>query len=144
MRRTLLAVLLASLIWAPARAERFDSGWRRIAANALADLDLVGGDVRVNNLIVAPEREAETRQKPEQLATYVFSLSAVKRAAGTRSAFVQVVGMTAGGVPTVMSIIAINFGDTDTNRLRTDTHRFPAFPKEVEQTADYFVRLIIQ
>src|SRR4051812_40648126 len=137
----MIAVVGAVLAFSSgAQAQRFDSGWRRIAPDALSDLELSGGDVRVNNFIVAPEKEPQARQQPDQLATYMFSLSTVKRAAGPRSAFIQIVGVTAERLPTVSSIVAINFGETETNRLRTDSHRFPAFPKEVGTATDYFVR----
>lgn len=144
MKRAAFTFILALLCCTAAQAQRFDSGWRRITADALSDLELSGGDVRVNNLIVAPERDSEARAKPDQLATYVFSLSAVKRAPGPRSVFVQVVGVTAQQTPTVMSIIAVSFSDGDVNRLRTDSHRFPAFPGEVGTTTDFFVRVLVQ
>ncbi|MDO9711364.1 hypothetical protein [Paracraurococcus lichenis] len=144
MRRIVLAIAFALLAGTAAQAQRFDSGWRRIAVNDLADLDLWGGDVRVNNLIVAAENETNARAQPEKLATHVFSLSAVKRAPGSRNVFVQLVGMNADRIPTMTSIIAVNFGDSDINRLRTDTHRFIAFPKEVATTREYFVRILVQ
>ncbi|TCZ66714.1 hypothetical protein [Roseicella aquatilis] len=144
MTRIVLAVLLLCACGGAAQAQRFDSGWRRIAAGDLVDLDLAGGDVRVNNLIIAPENDTKARQQPDQLATYIFSLSAVKRAAGSRSVYVQIVGVNAERMPTVTSALAISFGDSDVNRLRTDSHRFPVFPKEANTTTEYVVRILVQ
>jgi hypothetical protein len=144
MQRVFLICALLLAMLGPAQAQRFDSTWRRISPEALTDLELSGGDVRLNNLIVAPERDDQARGKPDQLTTYIFSVSGIKRVAGPRSAFLQIVGMTAQQTPTISSIIALNFSDTEVNRLRTDTHRFPALPREVSATTDYFVRVLVQ
>ena len=135
MRRFLLAVILACLPLT-AMAQQYDSGWRIIGAE---DLELSGAGVRVNNFVIT--QSEQPRGNP--LASDTFSASAVKRVAGRRSVRVELVGLKGDKMPTITSILAINFSDEQPNKMQVDQHRFVAFPAEVADTKTYLLRVLI-
>ncbi|WP_431268788.1 hypothetical protein [Dankookia sp. P2] len=138
MRKLLLAAMLACLPLS-AMAQQYDSGWRIITAEDLADLELSGAGVKVNNFVIT--QSEQPRGTP--LATYTFSASAVKRVAGRRSVRIELVGLKADKMPTIASIIAINISDEQPNKMQVDQHRFVAFPAEVADTKTYLLRVLI-
>jgi len=139
LSRTLIPALIA-LAPTIAFAQQYDSGWRIVEADALPDLELSGGGIKVNNLLVA---ESGSRTPDQRLATYEFSVSALKRAPGRRDIRVELFGLTADKTPTIMSAVVINIYDEQANKSSTNTHRFVAKPQEVKDTSTYFIRVLV-
>jgi hypothetical protein len=139
MRKTVLAAAMA-LLPGLALAQQFDSGWRRIAPGDLANLELTGGGVRLNNFIVAP---ADPPREGQTLVMYSFSASAVKQEEGRRNVRVELVGVTTDRMPTVTSALAFNISSPQPNRTATDQHRFVALPADIAATDAYFIRVLV-
>lgn len=147
MRKTLLAVtalamaaVLPAALPTPAAAQEFDSGWRRIAPNALADLELNGGGVRLNNFVLTRTDQAREGQP---VALYSFSATAVKQTEGRRSVRVELVGVNGEREPTVTAALVFNISATQPNRTAMDTHRFPVLATDLAATEAFFVRVMI-
>ena len=143
MRKTLLAITAASmaaLLPASLAAQEFDSGWRRIAPDALVDLELNGGGVRLNNFVLA---RADQPRDGQAVALYSFSATAVKQAEGRRSVRVELVGVNAEREPTVTAALVFNMAATQPNRTAMDTHRFPVLPADLDATEAFFVRVMV-
>lgn len=139
MRKTLLAALVA-MTPGLGMAQEFDSGWRRIAPGDLANLELTGGGVRLNNFIVAP---ADRPREGQALLNYSFSASAVKQVEGRRNVRVELVGVTADRMPTVTSALVFNISSPQANRPATDQHRFVALQADIAATDAYFIRVMV-
>ena len=138
MRKMLLAAVLACVPLL-AEAQQYDSGWQIVDAKDISDVEYSGAGVRVNNLLLT-QSEAP---KGNQLATYAFSATVVKRVPGRRSVRVELVGMRADGKPSVVSVLASNIYDEKPNVKAEDSHRFIALVPEVDATVRYMVRVFV-
>lgn len=141
MRKTMLAITAAAALFpAGLAAQEFDSGWRRIAPNALLDLELNGGGVRLNNFVLA---RADQPREGEAVALYSFSATAVKQVEGRRSVRVELVGVNADREPTVTAALVFNLAATQPSRTAMDTHRFPVLPADLAATDAFFIRVMV-
>jgi hypothetical protein len=137
----MLAITAAAALFpAGLAAQEFDSGWRRIAPNALLDLELNGGGVRLNNFVLA---RADQPREGEAVALYSFSATAVKQVEGRRRVRVELVGVNADREPTVTAALVFNLAATQPSRTAMDTHRFPVLPADLAATDAFFIRVMV-
>ena len=145
MRSTALALALALAVPSVALAQRYDSGWSRIAVTDLEQLDLNGGGIRVNNFLVHPEQRAGRSETKEQaLRTYVFTVSTMRQDNAAREVFIQLVGVRENGVPTLSVSTRATFSASGGRQAQQTQSRTPASEAEITETRNYFVRIIVQ
>jgi hypothetical protein len=145
MRSTMLALAFAVAMPGMALAQRYDSGWSRVAVADLEQLDVDGGGIRVNNFLVHPEQRAGRRETPEQaLRTFVFTASTIRQDNAAREVFIQLVGVRENGVPTLSVATRTAFGASGGRQARQTQSKTPATEAEMAETRNYFVRIIVQ
>ena len=145
MRLVAFALAFALTLPSMALAQRYDSGWSRVAVGDLEQLDLNGGGIRVNNFLIHPEQPAGRRDTPDQaLRTFVFTASTTRQDSAAREVFIQLVGVRENGVPTLSVSTRAAFSTSGGRQAQQTQSRTPASEAEVAETQNYFVRIIVQ
>jgi hypothetical protein len=133
----LLALPLLLAAAAPAWAqEATELPWTRVAKADLERFEAAAGGVRVNNLVVELQKDAD----PAGPATpFELSASVANRSADRLRVYVEMVGVKADGTPTFSCNSSV---DVDSRRNDSIRETFRARPGALEETVAYYVRAL--
>jgi hypothetical protein len=133
----LLAAVGLSAIAAPIRAqEASELRWTKVAKADLERFESMAGSIRVNNLVVEKQRDADPAGPATQ---FELSASVANRGSDRVRAYVQIVGVKADGTPTLS---CDTYVDVDGRRNESVRETFRAPPGAIEETVSYWVRAL--
>ena len=138
-RRLLLSLLILPSLLAvmPARAqEAAELRWTRIGKADLERFESSAGNVRVNNLVVEREKDADAAGPA---TPFEFSASVANRSPDKVRVYLQLIGIKGDGTPTLS---CDTYVDVDSRRNESVRETFRAPPGVIEDTAAYFIRAL--
>lgn len=140
MRRRFLVpafALLAAMTSLSVRAQdAAELRWTKVAKTALERFESTAGSVRVNNLVVEKQKDAEGTGPATQ---FEFSASVANRGGERVRTYLQIVGVKADGTPTLS---CDTYVDVDSRRNDSVRETFRAAPNAVDETVAYWVRAL--
>jgi len=138
-RRLLISgfALLAAVASAPARAqEAAELRWTKVAKADLERFESSAGSVRVNNLVVEKQKDAEGTGPATQ---FEFSASVANRGGDRVRVYLQIVGTKADGTPTLS---CDTYVDVDPRRNESVRETFRAPASAIDDTGSYWMRAL--